>query len=265
MVNRNGSFVGNDGVFLSTNAKHRYLKSNNTSKVNQGVALSEVLKRFDDVNVIFDIGANVGEISIYFSKIFPNSKIFSIEPSTRNLTILKAHINSQFFECKNIQIIEKAISNYDGKIKITNSLNAQNTIMLDPAINKEINNKNFKFLDETEEVEVTTIENLCERYQVDEVDFMKIDIEGAEPLLTSSIKKLQPKMIYMEISSKNTQVSYNEMLDKLKDYYKFYDNEFIPIKDLKLFTFNLFKNPSGYYKVVCTDIWLVRKDINKPI
>ena len=92
--------------------------------------MSEVLKRFDDVNVIFDIGANVGEISTYFSKIFPNSKIFSIEPSTRNLTILKAHINSQFFECKNITIIEKAISNYDGKIKITNSLSAQNTIKL---------------------------------------------------------------------------------------------------------------------------------------
>ena len=265
MINKNGSFVGNDGVFLSINAKHRYLKSNNTSKVNQGFALSEVLKRFDDMNVIFDIGANVGEISIYFSKIFPNSKIFSIEPSTRNLTILKEHINIQFFECKNIIIIEKAISNYDGKIKITNSLDAQNTIMLDPAINREINNKNLKFLDETEEVDVTTLENLCEQYQVNEVDFMKIDIEGAEPLLTGSIKKLQPKMIYMEISSKNTQASYNEMLDKLKDYYKFYDNEFILIKDLKLFIFNLFKNPSSYYKVICTDIWLVRKDINKLI
>jgi len=265
MVNKNGSYIGTDGVFLSTKATKRYLKSNNTSKINQGFALSKVIKKLDAVNVVFDIGANVGEVSIYFSKMYPNSKIFSIEPSTRNLIIFKENMHDQFFECKNITIIEKAVSNYNGKIKITKHLNAQNTIILNPEINREINNKNLKFLDETEEVEVVTLENLCEQYQINEIDFMKIDIEGAEPLLTISIKKLQPKMIFMEISSKNTEASFHEMYDKLKDIYQFYDNEFILIEDLKLFISNLFKNPSNYYKISCTDVWLVRKDINKLI
>ena len=70
-------------------------------------------------------------------------------------------------------------------------------------------------------------------------------------------------MIYMEISSKNTEASFHEMYDKLKDIYQFYDNEFILIEDLKLFISNLFKNPLNYYKISCTDVWLVRKDINK--
>ena len=265
MVNKNGSYIGTDGVFLSTKATKRYLKSNNTRKINQGYPLSEVIKKLDAVNVVFDIGANVGEISIYFSKMFPNSKIFSIEPSTRNLIIFKENIHDQFFECKNITIIEKAVSNYNGKIKITKLLNAQNTVMLNPEINREINNKNLKFLDETEEVEVATLENLCEQYQINEVDFMKIDIEGAESLLTNSIKKLQPKMIYVEISSKNTEASFHEMHDILKDNYQFYNNEFILIEDLKLFISNLFKKPDNYYEIICTDIWLVRKDINKLI
>ncbi len=38
-----------------------------------------------------------------------------------------------------------------------------------------------------------------------------------------------------------------------------HDNNFKIINDYKLFISNLFSNPSSYYKVSCTDVWLVKK------
>lgn len=259
MINKHGSFVGTDGVYLTTKATKRYLKSNNTKKINQGFLLYERIQKLGTINVIFDIGANVGEISIYFSKMYPNSKVFAFEPSKRNLKLFNENIKNQFFNCDNITIIEKAVSNYNGKIKLTTSLNAQNTSIIDPKINREIKKGDLEYIDRVEEVDVITLENLCNQNQIKEIDFVKIDIEGAEPLLTDSIINLKPRVIFMEISSKNTEDAFIEMLKKLSEIYKIHDNNFKIINNYKLFISNLFSNPTSYYKVSCTDVWLVKK------
>ena len=186
MINKHGSFVGTDGVYLTTKSTKRYLKS---------IVLKRLIKVFcytkiqtlGTINVIFDIGANVGEISIYLSKMYPNSKIFAFEPSKRNLKLFDENINNQFFNCDNITIIEKAVSNYNGKIKLTTSLNAQNTTIIDPKINREIKNNNLEYIDKVRKLMLLPL-NLCDQNQIKEIDFVKIDIEGAEPLLTDSIK-----------------------------------------------------------------------------
>lgn len=104
---------------------------------------------------------------------------------------------------------------------------------------------------------------MCKQYQINEIDFIKIDIEGAEPLLTDSLQKLKPKIIFMEVSSKNTEISYKQMLGSLIDNYEIYDQNFKAINDCQLFISNLFSQQSGYYKVSKTDVWIIRKDIDK--
>ena len=98
LINKNDCFIGDDGVFLNVKATNRYLKSQSNSKINQGFDLYEKIKKIlNQVDVIFDIGANVGEVSLYLSKMYPNSKIFSIEPSKANLVIFKENIEKQYF------------------------------------------------------------------------------------------------------------------------------------------------------------------------
>ena len=264
LIHKNECFVGDDGVFLNTKATNRYLKSSSISKINQGFDLYEKIKKIlNKVDIIIDLGANVGEISLYLSKIFPSSKIFSIEPSTKNLLIFKENIKKQYFNCNNITIIKKVVCNYNGKIKITNSFRAENTVILDPKKNKHINNKfknNSEKFKKTEEVDASTLLKICEENKINEIDFIKIDIEGAEPLLTEDINKLKPKLIFTEISDKNTEASYQEMLDKLNDSYEIYDNNLQAIDNIKYFISNLFRNKLGIYKISATDIWLIRKD-----
>ena len=269
LINKNECFIGDDGVFLNAKVSNRYLKKrsgvyNNSKKINQGFKLYEVVKRIlNKVDVIVDLGAHVGEISLYFSKMYPNSRIFSIEPTRKNLLLLKENIQSQFFECNNITIIEKVVCNYNGKIEITSSYGAENTIMLDPKINLQMTHHNKKTEKITEEVDAITLQNFCEQNKIDEIDFIKIDIEGSEPLLTEGINKLKPKLIYIEISDKNIEVSYQEMFDMLKDTYKIYDMNLKVIDDIKFFISDLFSKKVSIYNVSVTDVWLIRKDINK--
>ena len=263
MVNRHGSFVGTDGVFLSTKGTNRYLKSNSSKKINQGAKLNENIKKIlNSVKIILDIGANVGEISIYLSKMYQNSKIYSIEPSKRNLSIFKKNLDDQFDECSNIMIIEKAVCDYNGKINITSSLNAANTIMLNHELNRTLKGYDKKIIDHVEEVDAITLNELCKQNNIIEIDFMKVDIEGAEPLLTPSILDLKPRLIFMEISLKNSEKNYREMLFKLEKLYGIYDNNLNVIKDIKLFIFNLFSKKNDKNKIIVTDVWLVRNDLN---
>ncbi|MBD1166979.1 FkbM family methyltransferase [Pelagibacterales bacterium SAG-MED09] len=263
MVNRHGSFVGTDGVFLSTKGTNRYLKSNSSKKINQGANLNENIKKIlNSVKIILDIGANVGEISIYLSKMYQNSKIYSIEPSKRNLLIFKKNLDDQFDECSNITIIEKAVCDYNGKIDITSSLNAANTIMINHELNRTLKSYDKKIIDHVEEVDAITLNELCKQNHITEIDFMKVDIEGAEPLLTPSILDLKPRLIFIEISLKNTENNYQEMLSKLEKLYDIYDNNLNIIEDIKLFVFNLFSKKDDKNKIIVTDVWLVRNDLN---
>lgn len=266
MINNNSSFIGNDGVFLDTKGSARYLKSNKNSKVNQGYEIKVVLdKILDQVNFIFDVGANVGEISIYLSKFYPNAKIFAFEPSTKTIEMLKENIRNQFFDCKNISIFEKSISNFIGKTNLTISEGGGNTIILNPKLNRQIYTNNMRNLDQVENVEVTTLTKICEEYKIKNIDFLKIDIEGAEPTLTNDIIQLKPKIILTEISDKNTELNYQKMFDELKKYYQFYDKiNYNIIPDIKFFIFDLFSRTNrNLYKVSISDVWLIRKDIDK--
>ena len=67
----------------------------------------------------------------------------------------------------------------------------------------------------------------------------------------------------MEVSSKNTEISYKKMFETLIDGYEIYDENFKAIDNFKLFISNLFSQQSGYYKVSKCDVWIIRKDINK--
>lgn len=64
--------------------------------------------------LIVDAGANIGASVVYFSKTFPNSTIFSIEPDHANWTLLEENTNT----LKNVFNFHGAISNFDGDLTL---------------------------------------------------------------------------------------------------------------------------------------------------
>ncbi|MDW7695814.1 FkbM family methyltransferase [Flammeovirgaceae bacterium SG7u.111] len=150
---------------------------------------------------IIDAGANIGLASIYFKKLFPNSEIVAFEPDSTIFETLEFNIQS--FEFNNITLVKKALWKEETELtfyhegadggRIDNSIKTNKTTVKTAILLKYLNKP---------------------------VDFLKIDIEGAEfEVLSSSFNQLtNVHNIFVEYHSfagKNQQLP--ELLQLLKN------------------------------------------------
>jgi FkbM family methyltransferase len=120
---------------------------------------------------IVDAGANIGLASIYFANKYPHAKIIAIEPEQSNFELLKDNI-----------------APYPNIIPIQAALWHKNEIinLIDPGIGK------FGFMTEMKDssenlpgdfchtVVAITLDKIMKDFNLDKIDILKIDIEGAE-------------------------------------------------------------------------------------
>jgi len=133
----------------------------------------------EDINpkVIFDIGGNIGITSIYLASLFPDAKIYTFEPLKENFQILQKN-TSQF---KNIKAFNIGLGLENGSFKVYLSDNKENY-------------GGVSFYSEVEgslsepftECEVKNVNDFIVEFDINSVDLIKIDTEGAEyDILTS--------------------------------------------------------------------------------
>ena len=149
----------------------------------------ETLKKFTEQvrpnDTILDIGANIGLFSILGSKLVgTQGKVISFEPSRNTFEACKQ--NLALNGCSNVKIEQLALGDTEGSIFMGKADNdALNFV--DP------NNANG------EEVPLKTLDNYLKINGIQKVDFIKIDIEGAEFLCfkgaTELLKTHKPKII----------------------------------------------------------------------
>jgi len=123
------------------------------------------------VSTIVDLGANVGFTSIYLNRRFKTAKIIALEPDEENFKVLRT--NTQYF--KNIITKNAAIWSHQTK--------------LSPSFDEEsdwgktfLENKDSK----TKSIEAVTINHIVEEHQLQSIDILKIDVEGAEKQIFES-------------------------------------------------------------------------------
>lgn len=124
----------------------------------------EELYRFNsnkESPIIYDCGANIGTSCIYFKRLFPKAKIIAFEADPKISNVLKENLSNNGLS--DVTIINKAVWNKTGYIRFgpdgadSGSIHSdKNTIVIE-----SIRLKDF-LLKETE------------------IDFLKMDIEGAE-------------------------------------------------------------------------------------
>ena len=116
--------------------------------------------------LILDCGANVGYSVAYFASKYPQAKIIAVEPESLNFKLLT--YNTHFFD--NVTCINSAIWYNEGYIKILPDMPG-NTL----AFMTEETTAN-----DPEALKTITISKLLNDSGFNEVDLLKIDIEGAE-------------------------------------------------------------------------------------
>jgi len=121
----------------------------------------------EEVKTIIDVGANIGIVTKRFRKLFPNSKIISVEPDVSNYKILEFNTKDD----DNISILNKAVWNRKTFLEIKNnfSYNSQ-TFYVTEKKQEQIINK----------IESLSIEDIFSEKKLNSVDIIKIDAEGAE-------------------------------------------------------------------------------------
>lgn len=124
---------------------------------------------FSENPIMIDIGANVGTVSFYFAKKYPNAKIYAYEPHPVNYQNLidgiKANNITNIYPF-NLAVFSK--SDLSVKIHLHENNSAASSV--------------FRYLPEDPYVEIKTIslEDIVEQNNISYIDFLKVDCEGAE-------------------------------------------------------------------------------------
>jgi FkbM family methyltransferase len=128
---------------------------------------------------IFDLGANIGITSMYFSNYAKD--VYSVEPAKEHIECLKKML--EFNKIKNIHPLNYAIAGKNGKLTLNHNPNKTSYSLIAKTSEKD-----------NEEIDAITIEKLFEITGVKHVDFVKMDIEGSEfeVVCGESFRKVAP-------------------------------------------------------------------------
>lgn len=138
--------------------------------------------------VIIDAGANIGLSVLYFKKMYPGSKIIAIEPIPQNYQLLENNV----YENNLIDVITYllAISHKSGSLTLHTDM--ENEWHSTASIVKG----NWTGTQNTEAIEVETkpltffIHEALEIFDAQQIDLLKLDIEGAEQKVIIPAKRL---------------------------------------------------------------------------
>lgn len=126
-------------------------------------------------DVVVDIGANIGIFSVYAST-KTSGQIHSFEPFPENFDYLKRNISHN--SDGNIKPHNFAVSDKIGTQKLFISESSGGHLLFDHNIHGVIQN--------SIEIHTTTLESLMDENSLSQIDFMKIDCEGAEGQIIQS-------------------------------------------------------------------------------
>lgn len=163
---------------------------------------------------ILDIGAHKGYFTIFsYLNTGKGSRIISLEPARENFDALISNCNDNKIDKNNLVLINKGIYSKSGKLDFFISDSCNNSIFN--------NERNILSSDKKESIDVISLKDLLIMNNIDRVDFMKMDCEGAEyPALfgTDGDTLSKIKVISLEFHDlKDIKYNGNELVAFLKN------------------------------------------------
>lgn len=130
-----------------------------------------------DDAVIFDVGANVGIMSLKFASKAPRGKVYAFEPTHYALQKLKTNLALNKDVVQNIVPINTFVS---GKEKKPGSIKAFSSWKIDKKIGDNQHPVHGGKAMSTEGVPTITLDDFVKEQKIARVDFIKIDTDGHE-------------------------------------------------------------------------------------
>ncbi|NDG29194.1 FkbM family methyltransferase [bacterium] len=167
---------------------------------------------------ILDVGANIGTISIWLSRIFTKGRIYSFEAQRQVFYQLAGNValNNLY----NIDVFNYAVSSQEGFISVKEPNYFSNHdfgtfSLVETKITQSINNL---------VVPTISLDTFVEKYKIDSVDLIKIDVEGMDlDVLKGSLNIIErdSPVIYVEHFDNKKSI-----LTELKTFLNQFDYQF---------------------------------------
>ena len=133
-------------------------------------------------DVVFDVGANGGVFTVIAAKqVGPGGHVYAFEPGQRELRLLRHNIALN--NLTNVAVIGRAVGNETGT--------AQFAVASDGALSSlgKTSHPQQK-VEKWEMVEIITLDEFIRQQNIPQVDFIKVDVEGAEKLVLEGAANL---------------------------------------------------------------------------
>lgn len=148
---------------------------------------------FNSIKTILDIGSRDAEQAIELSYLFPNARVIAIEPNPETAAACQANIDKSK---RNIELVKKAIHIYDGATRfyrVTNGNEGASSLFI----------SGIGWPQNELVVPCTTMQTLCKDLNIENIDLVWMDVQGAELLVLDSFgdKLKSVKVIYTEVET----------------------------------------------------------------
>src|SRR5215218_5749286 len=215
--------------------------------INMTIREDDIIEHFTpkEGDVVVDIGANIGRYTIISSKrVGANGKVVAIEAHPGNFEMLKSNIKLN--QLTNVTPLNYAAYSKETKIKLyvpdeESGYTIYHSIMSNYVFTKYKDKTEDKFV----EVSANTLDYLLQLNEITDVNWVKIDVEGAEFEVlkgaSNVLSKSKDIALLIEVHGKDT---YEPIIESLRsynfkiDFEKTYENgekHIIALKDRSTF------------------------------
>jgi FkbM family methyltransferase len=177
--------------------------------------------------VVIDLGAYSGLTSIAFAReVGSTGRVIAVEPDP--LTLAACKVNLARAGHSNIALVEKAVSSSTGRVLFSS----------EGALGSAFASLVGAHRGTVAEVDTITLSELIEQQQLERVDFIKMDVEGAEAWVlqgcTELLKRYRPKILIEPhlIAGKSTAPSLRMFLENLDyrcEFIEQYESRTLPL------------------------------------
>jgi FkbM family methyltransferase len=125
---------------------------------------------------IFDIGANIGSMTLNFARMVPEGKVYAFEPTDYAFEKLKRNISLNPELAKRVRMVQLFVSDQSGPV---HDLKAYSSWKVDGSAQNS-HPLHGGMIRNAEGVSAVTLDDFCIENQISRVDLIKIDTDGHE-------------------------------------------------------------------------------------
>ncbi len=213
-------FIERLGMWATEKRRLRKLRKTVAASLKTGhigsLELLELLKP-SEINVIYDIGANVGTWTLLAKSIFPQAEVHAFEPLQQHSVAFRATTRS----LSNVHLHQIALGDCDGhaEMNVMSFSDASSILHMQP----EISEKHGIKAESIEKVPLERLDGFIERKNLPNPDIIKLDIQGYELVALTGAKAALncSKAVITEVSFCNFysgQADFHKLVSFLADH-----------------------------------------------